>query len=357
MTLIFTRYLYNADEVVLTLIECLLKQQNLDECYYWIYEYYKSGYQEQTWKLMYKIYYDFYMLKNPKFEGKINEKYIKWKETNDVKFVLWIIKNLFRLESCYTIFLLRVYHSNRNTEVLGKTSTNCVYKDKNEIMLATAIKEKKKISMSYYLKRVKDDRKLFVINSCFDEKIQLNDNYNDNYHYLLAKLIDKFKITPKKKVYYKMVMKKELENVLESDKSCKNDGKHEDVSYVYKTLKTNRIYGISPNIGCFKLEREGKDLNHCFWYHWEYYAYKSPIWKERFNKYKIKVSDKKQLIEFDDDDELEKFYEEYGYEPDEQSAEIQQKSSIEIKRSNLKLWLNDIFKKQLTKSIRVKIVY
>jgi hypothetical protein len=357
MTLIFTRYLYNADEVVLTLIECLLKQQNLDECYYWIYEYYKSGYQEQTWKLMYKIYYDFYMLKNPKFEEKINEKYTKWRETNDIKFVLWIIKNLFRFDRCYTIFLLRVYHSNRNTEVLGKTITNCIYKDKNEIMLATAIKEKKKISMSYYLKRVKDERKAFVINSCFDTKIQLNDNYNDNYHYLLAKLINKFKITPKKKVYYKMVMKKEIENVLESDKSCKNEGKHEDISYVYKTLAKNRIYGISPNIGCFKLEREGKDLNHCFWYHWEYYAYKSPIWKERFNKYKIKVSDKKQLVEFDDEDELEKFYEEYGYEPDEQSAEIQQKSSIEIKRSNLKLWLNGIFKKKLTKSIRVKIAY
>jgi len=357
MTLIFTRYLYNADEVVLTLLECLLKHNNLEECYYWAYEYYKSGYQEQTWKLMYKIYYDFYMLKNPKLEGKINDKYQKWKETHDIKFVLWIIKNLFRLESCYTIFLLRVYNSNRNTEVLRKTIINDIYKDKNEIMLASAIKEKKKISMSYYLKRVKDDRKLFVINSCFNEKINLNDNYSDNYHYLLARLIDKFKITPKKKVYYKMVMKKEVENVLESDICCKNNGKHEDVSYVYKTLAKQRIYGISPNIGCFKLEREGKDLNHCFWYHWEYYAYNSPIWKERFDKYKIKVSDKKQLIEFDDDDELEKFYEDYGYEPDEQSAEIQQKSSVEISRTNLKLWLNNIFKKQLIKNIRVKISY
>ena len=147
MTLIFTRYLYNADEVVLTLIECLLKHQNLEECYYWTYEYYKSGYQEQTWKLIYKIYYDFYMLKNPKLEGKINDKYQKWKETHDIKFVLWIIKNLFRLESCYTIFLLRVYNSNRNTEVLRKTIINDIYKDKNEIMLASAIKEKKKISM------------------------------------------------------------------------------------------------------------------------------------------------------------------------------------------------------------------
>ena len=98
-------------------------------------------------------------------------------------------------------------------------------------------------------------------------------------------------------------------------------------------------------------------MNHCFWYHWEYYAYKSPIWKERFNKYKVKVSDKKQLIEFNDEDELEKFYEDYGYEPDEQSAEVQQKSSIEINRSNLKTWLNGIFKKHLTKNIRVRITY
>ncbi len=357
MTLTFTRYLYNADEVVLTLIECLLKQNSLNECYYWIYEYYKTGYVEESWKLLYKIYYDFYMLKNPKMEDKINNKYLKWKEKKDIQFVLWIVKNLFRLDSCYTIFLLRVYHSNRNTEVLRKTSTKVIYKDKNEIMLATSIKEKKKISMSYYLKRVKDDRKLFVINSCFDEKITLNNNYDNTYHYLLAKLIDKFKITPKKKVYYKMVMKKEIEFVVDTDKSCKNDGKQEDVSYVYKTLGKQRIYGISTNIGCFKLEREGKDLNHCFWYHWEYYAYKSPLWKERFDKYKIKVSDKKQLIEFEDDDELEKFYEEYGYEPDEQSEEIQQKSSIEINRTNLKLWVNSIFKKQLTKNIRVKITY
>ena len=83
------------------------------------------------------------------------------------------------------------------------------------------------------------------------KKISLNNNYNDTYHYLLSKLIDKFKITPKKKVYYKMVMKKEIEFVVDTDKSCKNDGKHEDVSYVYKTLGKQRIYGISPNIGCF----------------------------------------------------------------------------------------------------------
>ena len=55
-------------------------------------------------------------------EDKNNNKYLKWKEKNDIKFVLWIVKNLFRLDSCYTIFLLRTYYNNRNTEVLRKTS-------------------------------------------------------------------------------------------------------------------------------------------------------------------------------------------------------------------------------------------
>ena len=59
MTLTFTRYLYNADEVVLTLIECLLKQNSLNECYCWVYEYYKTGYEEKTWKLLFRG------LKNP----------------------------------------------------------------------------------------------------------------------------------------------------------------------------------------------------------------------------------------------------------------------------------------------------
>ena len=67
MTLKLTRYLYNQDEVKLTLIENLLNQKNLKECYFWIHEYYQSNSVEDTYNLIYKIYYDFYGLKNPKF--------------------------------------------------------------------------------------------------------------------------------------------------------------------------------------------------------------------------------------------------------------------------------------------------
>jgi hypothetical protein len=361
MTIIFTRYLYTADEVILTFMECLLKQEDIEECYYWFYEYYKSGYEEKSIKLLWKIYYDYYYIKNPKMEEKINDKYLKWKETKDIKYMLWVVKNLFRLNKCHTILLLRTYYNNRNTDILTGEMINIdtiKYKNKEEILFIKAVKQKKKIAIAYYLKRIKDDdRKLILVNKSLNENIEYNNNYSDKYHYLLAKVIKNLKITPKKKVYYKMVLNKEVKNILETDESCRNDGKLNDVNYIYKTLSKRRIYGISKNIGCFNLARQNKDINHIFWYHWEYYAYKCPLWQGRFDKYNIEINEKKLTIDFKDEDEYEEFYEEYGYEPDEQSSDIQEKSICKMENFTIKNWINSIFDKKVTKNIRIKIDY
>lgn len=358
--IVFTRYLYNLDEVRLTFLDCLLKQENVKECYYWLYEFYKSGYEERTWELLWKIYCDFYLLKNPKMEVKIKEKYNIWKQNPTFKPIMWIVKNLFRQNSCYTVFMLRVYYCNRNTDILTSKMINLKginYKTENEIMLVKAINEKKKISVCYHLKRIKNiERRLLLVNTYLDTNIEYVENC-DKYLYLLAKITYYLKITPKKKVYYKIVSGREVKEILKSDESCRNDGKHNDVSYVYKTLKSKRLYGISKNIGCFKLSREGEDINHLYWYHWEYYAYQSPLWKARFNKYNVKIIENKKTIEFDDEEEYEEFYEEYGYEPDEQSKEVQEKSTCKIEKSTIKSWINSIFQKKLTKNVRVKIEY
>ena len=136
----------------------------------------------------------------------------------------------------------------------------------------------------------------------------INENYDNKYHQLLVIIMNSFNIKPvDKNVYYKRVSIKEIKNVLKSDEEYYNKGNCKDVSYAHNTLGKHRLYTISQNIGCFKLERENVDLNESFWYKWEYYAYKSPLWKERFSKYKIRINHQKQLIDFDDDDELEEF--------------------------------------------------
>lgn len=94
----------------------------------------------------------------------------------------------------------------------------------------------------------------------------------------------------------------------------------------------------------FNLMRDEEDsISKCYWYHWEYYAYNSPIWKNRFDKYDITIDDENKKIVFNDDDEIEEFYEQYGYEPDEQSCEIQNKLFGLLPDNNWKKWIQEIF--------------
>ena len=55
-----TRFLYMGDEVIVTFLETLLKREELGACYFWISEYYFSGFELKTWDLLWKIFYDFY---------------------------------------------------------------------------------------------------------------------------------------------------------------------------------------------------------------------------------------------------------------------------------------------------------
>ena len=359
----FTRYLYNVDEVILTFLEKLLKQENLNECYFWIYEYYKSGYVSETWNILYKIYYDFYALQNPKLEKKMNEYYDNYQKTKNIKFILSVVKNLFRFKKDYEIFMMRVYYNKRKLDKLNMQDIeldNYNIKKKEEILLVHSIKEKKNQLIAYYLQKLVSsdlNRLLELLKLVFKKDIVLNKNYKNNYHQLLVFILNSINVNKVKRVCYKIVNIKEVKNVLKSDEEYYNKGKHQDVSYAHETLSKHRLYSISENIGCFKLKRKKIDLNHLFWYKWEYCAYKSPIWKNRFSRYKIKVNHEKKLIDFDDDDELEEFYFRYGYEPDEQSKEIQDKSIKEIKNNYIHNWINEIFDNKMQNKIRIKFNY
>lgn len=433
--MIFTRYLYNADEVKITLLENLLNQKNLNECYFWIYEYYKSGFVKESWNLLYKIYYDFYALKNPKLLKKINLYYGKFKNNNDIKYILYIIKNLFKLKKNYDIFLLRIYHSSRNTRILKGDDiilNNYEYKNINEKKLVKAISQKDNEFIAYYLKQLINSKNLLnLLNIVLKKDIVTHDNY-DIYPQLLFIIINTFKIQSKKKIFYRTIKDDEINNVLESDnnnfkegikdkkyistrillwlknapddfekifpnpknqieyvmKQSYNDiekalgnlwrdkdmvvGKEKEALLFFglimdeillefeksnKTLKNKRLYSISDNISsCFKLDRNNVNLNKIFWYNWEYYAYKSPIWKKRFDKYDINIDDNKKIIKFNNEEEEEDFYRKFDYKPDEQSKETQEKSIKKFKKIDIIQWLNNIFTKQCKKNKRLKII-
>jgi hypothetical protein len=58
---------------------------------------------------------------------------------------------------------------------------------------------------------------------------------------------------------------------------------------------------------------------------WLYYSSTTPIWKERIEEYNGKIDHESKKIIFENEDIEEDFYNRYGYEPDEQPAEIYKK--------------------------------
>ena len=58
---------------------------------------------------------------------------------------------------------------------------------------------------------------------------------------------------------------------------------------------------------------------------WLYYASFSPLWNMRLQKYKATVNHLKKDVDFKNDDDLESFMDKFGFEPEEQKAQIQKK--------------------------------
>ena len=78
------------------------------------------------------------------------------------------------------------------------------------------------------------------------------------------------------------------------------------------------------------------NLQEMYWYHWVYYASFSPIWLDRITKHKGVLNHIDKKVEFIDDDHMEEFYDQFGYEPDEQKRETQEKNIQPIK--NIRTW-------------------
>ena len=347
-TLVFTRYLYNYDEVILSGLECLLKHTKLEECYFWFYEIYSSGYVDEIWNILWKIYYDFYAEKNGNFERKMKQYYRGWKNKKSFKQVMNVLRTLhtFHKRTSGRVFMMRIFYSNVLRQILSaKNREKLKSKDRKLEILKYGLIENKDAIVGYYLKRLYCEENVEKIKKIIEDfkgkKIILNNNYDDIVHQLYYHSL-KEENKKKKNITYN-VSHDAINTIKLTDETCYNESKYGDhVNTVYKTLDLRRKYGISSNIGCFKLARDSLDLNNEFWYHWEYYAYNCPLWKSRFDKYKVKVDDEKKEIVFEDEDEFEEFYELYQYEPDEQTKDTQEKSTKVLKKRKLNEWLEEV---------------
>ena len=378
---ILTRYLYLFDEVGLTFLTSLLKKRSLEECYFWISELYLSGFIEQSWELLWFVYYDFYYINNPYFRPFIHKKSVE----GGLKSALTVVKNLFKMNSSSEVFVTRQYNNcvKDITQVFRGKKPNWLLSIPNKYhglfrfidkkmyhfavcSLPDVIEDDDEIFMAIQIYFQLPDEQIKSFQSDFNCNVKQNElagelatdepltdtvdtvdnQYNNSIHVLwsiICLLIFNRDYTSNKKKIYIACSDSEYNHIMEIHNDPIPLSKYNNPQ-IYRTLQHKRLYSIDPICSSFHLLREDvENINECYRYHWEYYAYLSPIRTERFNMYHITIDPDKKKIIFHDDDELEEFYSQYGYEPDEQSYETENKRMVHISDNNWKHWYNSIF--------------
>ena len=364
----FTRYLYEKDEVKLSLIICILNKQ--EESVFWAYELYYSGFKLELIDIFWSIYYDFYYTLNPSFE-----KYLQTKLKNNLDFdtscenyISMIVNNFMIRPHTMDIFMLKKivdicdfdnsdiqkYNISGNFEIIN-SELNSVLEAKDFMMLAslilTGIKEEHiiatfKTSLDYFVTDIglKIDSKKIVIEF---EKYLNNKYHNDNKRViLLSRILHYFVVMNNIKLGKNIYVHIEPEDVILYETICA-DLKEKDKRTILparKILPLAKIYSIDNDnyLSLFDLKREKQDIKIAYYYNWIYHSSFSPLWRSRILKHCGRIDEKNKKIIFeeeeDSDDNEQAFYDEFGYEPDEQKVDIQNKTIQEIKKE--RTWLS-----------------
>lgn len=380
MALKLTRYLYSEDEVKASLISSLLKRVGVQECYYWLSELYYTG--TDVFNFIWEIYIDYYATENQHLENYIYKKQIAWEKDKNEEHLCTIIKNLYISQPNASVFILRqicLREDMSPTHILKGRPKNWLVKYNKEYReLLYFFQTNNWYNVCYHL-----------INLTACKNKSFNDIFGNLYEFCLNELSqikyhDKLLETIKKKweekkcknylQYIIFIMcfikntQKKYTNQLENEANQNNENNEEteekhiyvlpnksDVEFFKKTnivsetikprhvLLNKRLYYIDSTIGCFNLERFTWD-NHIDFKNemllkWEYYATRTPIWKERIERYKINFDIINKTVEFDDSNEEEDFFNKYNFELDEQCKELQECSLLELKRCYCKDWI------------------
>lgn len=338
----FTRYLYEKDEVKLALTLCILNKK--EEAVFWAYELYYSGFQSELVPMFWSLYYDFYYTLNPSFEKYLQTRLKKGLvlDADSVNYISMIVNNFMIRPHSMDIFMLKqivnicdfdktdiqdyITFSEKNVEIMRRELISAL-RTKDFMMLASLI-----------LIDIKDEHidtmfetatDYFVTEMGLKKKVQEYDKNSTNKRVLiLCRIIHYFTVITNKKLGKNLYVHVEPEDVVLYETIHVS----EDLS-PRKILSLAKIYTIDSDnyLSLFDLKRETQDIKTAYYYNWLYYASHSPLWKSRILKCNGVIDVKNRKVEFDDDD-IDDFYDDYGYEPDEQTIEVENKTIQDIQK-------------------------
>jgi len=348
--LVFTRYLYLKDEVRIALLVCLLNKS--DDSLFWAYELYYSGFKHELFSLIISIYYDFFYTLNCSFEQYI---LTKFNETNGIitdGLVSSLIQNLlyrpfntdvFMLKNICNLFEIetKFAHGTKKITNIIEFVNNCKFWCVNNDYRSISnwiLNENKDLDLLVIYENVLqifEDQGIKLTKSKLIKdfyKILIKVDLNvDKRIVLVAKIIALFSKKHKLKKGRSLYISVDPEEI-----KC-----YETITLdkAYRVLETACQCGIDDfqYLSLFKLKRSKYNIKDKYWFNWLYHASFSPIWAKRIHDFGGFPDYVKQTIVFREnpnDDLMQQFYDLYGYEPDEQKKEIQEKCIVVIKKTN-----------------------
>ena len=341
----FTRLLYPVDEVCLSLLTALVDQRSLDECYFWATEIYESGFGLIPY--LWTIYLDFYCELNPKLEGFIRR---RWHGRAGLREACAIVRNLHKARPCATVFVIRqalsrtkgttkAYAVDRGKSFARFPSTHALWLD--------AIQKRDPWASAEQLYALSDTwctDSLFQVLMAFHSEVlgahlkaSAMERYwserpgTDDLHHLLAIMIHLWR--PKSELKMRKVF------VAPSDDALRYQAPPTPFCRPDRLLARARLFPIDPGIGVFELARNSvpSPLD-ALRNHWEYYAYRCPLWRERIDELGGKPNHETHTIDFRSDEALEAFYGLFGLEPDELPSSVQRMSTHAVSSSSAQEW-------------------
>lgn len=306
----FTRYLYSADEVRAALVIAILNKAD-DTALFWAYELFHSKYD--LCEFFWKLYYDFYATLNPAFE-----KYLSTKFKNGMKepkMVATVVGNFVIRPHNMDIFLLRNIPSVASSKSADLASTD-YYATAFAVMNGQVTMEQ--VICHYTSQDVKLNPS--VVMSDFKKQTK----HVDQNLLLLTRIMQYESNLKKLKMGKNMYIQVEDTDVIPYETIL--------LKHPRKILSTVGLIDIDEHkcINLFQLTRDSSDIVNAYRNDWLYAASFSPLWKNRIGSHNGQIDTESKQVIFNEDDDLEMFYNKYDLEPDEQRLEVQEKSTGKI---------------------------
>lgn len=336
-----SKHLYIVDDLKWSFIDAIINKR-INESLFWIIEYYKSGYQEETWQLLWIVYSSFYFTNNTYYSKKMHKMYVKWQKNKNLDIIVGIVYKFYKM-SKYDFEFFNIFRKNcKYTPVEGVVDLNMRNKyrlKKNHLFTKLVLSlQKKQIRNVWFFIVYNFDVSLQIIKTYFNSVFTFKDTkVHDIKIQLLMNVYKSYMENNERKKQFTIRLPKKLKTFI--DNIVKDS-----VDKPRNVLKMKRLYDIPESIGCFNLKRNKlniEEIREKYFYHWEYYANKSDYWKNIFEHWAIEFDEKEEPI-FINDDIHEKFYEKYNLEPDEQTLETHNKSIKYIEPYDIKVWMETV---------------